>query len=113
MTVKIDIDSFYELRRACWSCDSIFQDIEAAGKEDEMISFLDEIFSEGDSTMTDLNDYIRFDLENDAPWLFGEEEEDEDEEEDELEAEAREAEEEDAYDKANPDTYDGTYDYDD
>ena len=63
ITIKRDIDDFGELRDLTWECDFTLNSIENAGMEEEFMSHLEEIFFMNDSeipTMTELNDYIRF-----------------------------------------------------
>lgn len=48
------------------------------GTDDQVFSILEELFYDGDSTDTQINDYVWFDMPNDYPELFGEEGEDDD-----------------------------------
>lgn len=48
------------------------------GTEDQVFAILEEMFSEGDATSTEINDYVWFDMPRDYPELF-KEDEDEDE----------------------------------
>lgn len=64
ITIKKEIETFSELREATWCCEFVLDAIEKANKEDEFMGFLEEIyFMEGTEscTMTELNDFIRFD----------------------------------------------------
>lgn len=44
------------------------------GTEDQVFEILEEIFSEGDASETDINDYVWFRMPRDYPELFGEDE---------------------------------------
>lgn len=57
------------------------------GTDDQVFSILEELFYDGDSTDTQINDYVWFDMSNDYPELFGEEGEDGDEDDDEWDSE--------------------------
>ena len=60
--VRKELD-FDDIRRESWYCDDVLETIENSDKEDEFMSHLEEIFFMNDSeipTMTELNDYIRF-----------------------------------------------------
>ena len=64
IAIKKDIDSFEELRNLTWCCEFVLDAIEKAEKEDDFMAHLEEIFFMNGSelpTMTELNDYIRFD----------------------------------------------------
>ena len=66
ITIKRDIEDFSELRDLTWECDFTLNAIENADMEDEFMSHLEEMFFMNDSeipTMTELNDYIRFESE--------------------------------------------------
>ena len=59
--------SFNELVDACWSgAEDTLKDIEKAGFEDEFMSYLEDIFCDETPTMTQVNDFIRFDC---SEWL--------------------------------------------
>ena len=63
ITIKRDIEDFSELRELTWECDFTLNAIENADMEENFMSHLEEIFFYEDSeipTMTELNDYIRF-----------------------------------------------------
>ena len=67
IAIKKDIDSFEELRNLTWCCEFALDAIEKADKEDDFMSHLEEIYLMNDSevpTMTELNDYIRFDYDD-------------------------------------------------
>lgn len=51
------------------------------GTEEQVWAILEEIFADGDSTDTQINDYVWFDMPTDYPELFEEEGEDEDDDE--------------------------------
>ena len=66
ITIKRDIDDFSELRNLTWCCEFTLNAIEKANMEENFIAHLEEIFFMNDSeipTMTELNDYIRFETE--------------------------------------------------
>ena len=62
---KNSIDSFEDLRRQTWCCEFVLDAIEKANLEDEFMSYLQCVLNDCDtlSTMTEINDYIRFDTE--------------------------------------------------
>ena len=63
ITIKRDIDDFSELRDLTWECEFTLNAIENADMEENFMSHLEEIFFYEDSeipTITELNDYIRF-----------------------------------------------------
>ena len=63
ITIKRDIDDFSELRDLTWECEFTLDAIENADLEENFMSHLEEIFFYEDSeipTITELNDYIRF-----------------------------------------------------
>lgn len=59
MIIKEDY-SFTDLQNACWSgAEETLKVIEENGKEDAFMEFLEEIFDE--PTLTEVNDFLRFD----------------------------------------------------
>ena len=63
ITIKRDIDDFSELKDLTWECEFTLNAIENADMEESFMSHLEEIFFYEDSeipTITELNDYIRF-----------------------------------------------------
>ena len=82
MYVKNDLD-FNDLENECWECDSVLDAISENNKEEEFMDLLEEQFGGDIPTMTEVNDFIRFD----DDFIFDElgiridEEEDEEEEE--------------------------------
>ena len=63
ITIKRDIDDFDDLRDLTWECEFTLNAIENADLEENFMAHLEEIFFMNDSeipTMTELNDYIRF-----------------------------------------------------
>ena len=91
MLVKVEIDTWMELREMVWSGarDVVLEirevrlaELENQGREEEALDILEELFSPGVwgsiPTETDINDYIWFDL-ADHMNLYGDEEEEEDE----------------------------------
>ena len=61
MFVKNEIDDFYSLEYNCWSgaIDTLDR-IKEAGKEEEFMDYLEDIFCNEIPTMTELNDFIWF-----------------------------------------------------
>ena len=62
MEVKIDINSFSDLERLCWSgAQDTLAEIREAGKEDKLMEALDMIFADGETpTLTQVNDTLWF-----------------------------------------------------
>lgn len=59
--------SFEELKDACWGgVEDTLKDIEKADYEDEFMSYLEDTFCDETPTMTQVNDFIRFDC---SDWL--------------------------------------------
>ena len=81
--VKKELD-FDDIRKEAWCCDDVLEKIENENKEDDFMYHLEEIFFMNDSeipTMTELNDYIRFESDYIYECLgISEEEQEEDEE---------------------------------
>ena len=69
MEVKIDINSFSDLERLCWSgAQDTLAEIREAGKEDKLMEALEIIFADGETpTLTQVNDTLWF-IDDDA-WL--------------------------------------------
>lgn len=84
MYIKIDC-GFRELKNNSWSgAISTLEKIEEAGKEEELMDFLEEVFDMEIPTETEVNDFLWFDDE----YIFeqlGIKDEEEEEEEDEVE----------------------------
>ena len=82
MYVKNDLD-FNDLENECWECDSVLDAISENNKEEEFMDLLEEQFGGDIPTMTEVNDFIRFedDFIFDALEIRIDEEEDEEEEE--------------------------------
>ena len=82
MYVKTDLD-FNDLENECWECDSVLDAISENNKEEEFMDLLEEQFGGDIPTMTEVNDFIRFedDFIFDALEIRIDEEEDEEEEE--------------------------------
>ena len=61
MYVKIEMDDFRTLKNNSWSgaLDTL-KDIEEADKEDELMYFLEEIFTDTIPTETEVNDFLWF-----------------------------------------------------
>ena len=62
MEVKIDINSFSDLERLCWSgAQDTLAEIREAGKEDKLMEALEMIFADGETpTLTQVNDTLWF-----------------------------------------------------
>ena len=60
MYVKNDLD-FNDLENECWDCDSVLDAISENNKEEEFMDLLEEQFGGDIPTMTEVNDFIRFD----------------------------------------------------
>jgi hypothetical protein len=62
MEVKIDINSFSDLERLCWSgAQDTLAEIREAGKEDKLMEALEMIFADGETpTLTQINDTLWF-----------------------------------------------------
>ena len=87
MIVKVEIDTWMELREMVWSgARDVVLEIENQGREEEALDILEELFSPdvwgSIPTETDINDYIWFDL-ADHMNLYGDEDDEEDDEDDE------------------------------
>lgn len=87
MEVKIDINSFSDLERLCWSgAQDTLAEIREAGKEDKLMEALDMIFADGETpTLTQVNDtlwfidddsflkeYLGLDSDDDREYIFNE-----------------------------------------
>ena len=48
------------------------------GTDDQVFYILEDLFYDGEASDTQINDYVWFDMPNDYPELFGEEDEDDD-----------------------------------
>ena len=59
MYVKNDLD-FNDLENECWECDSVLDAISENNKEEEFMYLLEEEFDGDTPTMTEVNDFIRF-----------------------------------------------------
>ena len=62
MYVKKDLD-FRNLEDNCWCCDDVLEKIADANMEDALMDLLEEVFFSEVPTMTEVNDFIRFDYE--------------------------------------------------
>ena len=87
MEVKIDINSFSDLERLCWSgAQDTLAEIREAGKEDKLMEALEMIFADGETpTLTQVNDtlwfidddsflkeYLGLDSDDDREYIFNE-----------------------------------------
>ena len=97
MFVKNEIDDFYSLEYNCWSgaIDTLDR-IKEAGKEEEFMDYLEDIFCNEIPTMTELNDFIWFEDEMIYEDLGIEEEDEDEDEEDDWEEEGEEEDEDNA-----------------
>lgn len=65
ITIKKEL-GYYDIKEETWECEKVFENIENAEKEEEFMNLLEEYqeLMNGDSeeipTITELNDYIRF-----------------------------------------------------
>ena len=59
MYVKNDLD-FNDLQNECWECDYTLDAISENNKEEEFMDLLEEQFGGDIPTMTEVNDFIRF-----------------------------------------------------
>ena len=59
MYVKTDLD-FNDLENECWECDSVLDAISENNKEEEFMDLPEEQFGGDIPTMTEVNDFIRF-----------------------------------------------------
>ena len=59
MYVKTDLD-FNDLENECWECDSVLDAISENNKEEEFMDLLEGQFCGDIPTMTEVNDFIRF-----------------------------------------------------
>ena len=62
---KSSIDSFEDLRRQTWDCDFTLDAIEDANRRDEFMNYLQYMLNDREPipTMTEINDFIRFETE--------------------------------------------------
>lgn len=60
MYVKNDLD-FNDLENECWACGGVLDAISENNKESEFMDLLEEQFGGDIPTMTEVNDFIRFD----------------------------------------------------
>ena len=64
MEVIKDIQNYWELKENSWSgAFDTLKDIENAGKEDELMQFLEEVFADETPTETEVNDFLWFERE--------------------------------------------------
>lgn len=64
MEIKQDMD-FRDLENNCWGqATKILEEISDADKEDALMNYLEEIFSDDIPTLTEVNDMLAFDWEN-------------------------------------------------
>ena len=82
MYVKNDLD-FNDLQNECWECDYTLDAISENNKEEEFMDLLEEQFGGDIPTMTEVNDFIRFedDFIFDALGICMDDDEEEEEEE--------------------------------
>ena len=97
MEIKQDMD-FNDLQNNCWGqASSVLDEIYEADKEDELMSYLEDIFFDDIPTLTEVNDVLAYDWEqiysdlgisddeDDEDEDYDDEDEDEDEDEDDEE----------------------------
>lgn len=83
MEIKQDMD-FNDLQNNCWGqASSVLDEIYEADKEDELMSYLEDIFFDDIPTLTEVNDVLAYDWEQIYSDLgISDEDYDEDEDED-------------------------------
>lgn len=79
---------FWMLRNECWDCDDVLDAVENADMEDALMDLLEEVFNTDVPTLTEVNDFLRFDSEFiyttlGIPEPYAEDDEDEEDEDDE------------------------------
>ena len=52
---------FRDLQYNCWECDDLLNRISDADMEDALMDLLEEIFNSDVPTLTEVNDFLRFD----------------------------------------------------
>ena len=52
---------FYDLQNECWECDDLLNRISDADMEDALMDLLEEVFNADVPTLTEVNDFLRFD----------------------------------------------------
>ena len=79
---------FRDLQYNCWECEDVLEAVADADMEDALMDLLEEVFNSDVPTLTEVNDFLRFDdefiyttLGISSPYEDDEEEEDEDDEE--------------------------------
>lgn len=74
------IESFDDLQNRCWGqAISVLDEIYNAGKEDELLDHLEDVFFMAEPTITDINDYLAYDWEEIYDAIdMGEDEDDDD-----------------------------------
>lgn len=88
MTVRTEIDSFFQLQDMCWSgAKDTLREVARQGKCDELMDLLEELFADSNPSDTDINDFIWFEV-ADREWLdlYPEDHEDEESDEDSEDA---------------------------
>ena len=83
---------FSDLERECWECDDLLEAVADADMEDALMDLLEEIFNSDVPTLTEVNDFLRFDdefiyttLGVHSPYDEDDEDEEEDEDDDDEE----------------------------
>ena len=52
---------FRDLQYNCWECDDLLEAVADADMEDALMDLLEEIFNSDVPTLTEVNDFLRFD----------------------------------------------------
>ena len=62
MTIEVKKEmNFTQLLENCWEgADTFLYEVQDAGKEDELMQHLSEVFYDGPADMYELNDYLRY-----------------------------------------------------
>ena len=79
---------FRDLEYNCWECDDVLEAVAEANMEDALMDLLEEVFNADVPTLTEVNDFLRFDSEFiyttlGIPDPYAEDDEDEEDEDDE------------------------------
>ena len=87
MRIARDFD-FRDLEYNCWECDDVLEAVADANMEDALMDLLEEVFNADVPTLTEVNDFLRFDSELiyttlGIPDPYAEDDEDEEDEDDE------------------------------
>lgn len=70
MIIKEEVNDFNELREKLWNCDDVLAKVEENAQEEQFMNMLEGVFCHEAVDLVDLNDYIRFQVEDDFPDFF-------------------------------------------